>query len=262
MKTPVFKERVVSALIFAPLVASSVYFGGYYFFALIALVTLAGTVEYRNALLKREIHVGKMLVPLSFIVAASGLRGTNFLLATLISGILLIIVASLASGATSGVYGAFGLLYIGGLFGCFSVLRISPGGREWALLVLFVTWATDVGAYLGGVTFGKHKMAPHISPNKSWEGAASGMIAAGLTALAVSHYTGLSSIHSIGLGVILGGLAETGDLAESLFKRFCGIKDSGDFMPGHGGVLDRFDSLLFTGAGGFFLYMLSILLGK
>ena len=123
-----------------------------------------------------------------------------------------------------------------------------PEGLAWLLLALVVTWLSDTGQYLVGRAIGKHPLSPRISPKKTVEGLVGGtLVAMGTGALAVSLF-GLD-LHPvvgalIGLGIAIVGV--TGDLAESLMKRQAGVKDSGSFIPGHGGMLDRIDSLLFT----------------
>jgi phosphatidate cytidylyltransferase len=111
--------------------------------------------------------------------------------------------------------------------------------------VLFIIWTFDTGAYISGILFGKHKMAPSISPKKSWEGFFGGMVFAILVAYIYARFTSLLTITDwIILSIIIVLAGTTGDLFESLIKREAGIKDSGKIMPGHGGILDRFDSLL------------------
>jgi len=111
--------------------------------------------------------------------------------------------------------------------------------------VLLIIWTYDSGAYISGVLFGKHKMAPNISPKKSWEGFFGGMIFAVIVSFLYSKYTSLLNFTDwIVLSIIIVLAGTTGDLIESLMKREAGVKDSGTIMPGHGGILDRFDSLL------------------
>lgn len=126
------------------------------------------------------------------------------------------------------------------------------GGRLWRLMALFplflmvMVWANDTFAYLVGVACGKHKMAPHLSPKKSWEGFAGGLAATiGIGVLAM-HLLESSLLWGGGLGLFVGVGAVAGDLFESRLKRRAGVKDSGNILPGHGGFLDRFDSLLFA----------------
>jgi len=128
-----------------------------------------------------------------------------------------------------------------------SFLRLDSGAA-WIVFVLTITFINDTGAYFTGRAFGKHRMAPYISPKKSWEGAAGGLIAAIVVGALLVILLGLPI--NIWLGALLGGVGsiagQAGDLAESLIKRQVDIKDSGHLIPGHGGILDRVDSLLFT----------------
>jgi phosphatidate cytidylyltransferase len=106
-------------------------------------------------------------------------------------------------------------------------------------------WASDSGAYFVGKFFGRHKLFERISPKKTWEGFMGGMAAALLAALLWSQYTNFMAVHHwYVLGIIIVAVGTWGDLVESMFKRNMNIKDSGSFLPGHGGVLDRFDGLL------------------
>lgn len=113
--------------------------------------------------------------------------------------------------------------------------------------MFIIVWLSDTGAYLVGVRFGKHKLLERISPKKSWEGFFGGIAASLIGAYILSNYfTTLSSTHWVALGAIIGLTAVLGDLIESMFKRSVGVKDSGTLLPGHGGILDRFDSVLFA----------------
>jgi phosphatidate cytidylyltransferase len=130
-------------------------------------------------------------------------------------------------------------------------LRRLDSGRDWVLLAIFATFATDTVAYLLGRAFGKHHMAPAISPGKTWEGAAAGL-AGGLAATVALAFILDLTPHPLSYpGVILLGFlipifAQLGDLAESLLKRSAGVKDAGHLIPGHGGMLDRMDSIMFS----------------
>ena len=126
-------------------------------------------------------------------------------------------------------------------------LRLDPGAA-WILMALLITFANDTTAYFVGRAWGRRRMAPYISPNKSWEGAAGGMLGAIAAGGLLVPLLGLPIPAPIGM--LLGGIGsiagQAGDLAESLLKRQVGVKDSGHLIPGHGGLLDRADSLLFT----------------
>ncbi len=147
----------------------------------------------------------------------------------------------------------FGALYTGGLFSLQLLLRHPGDGAEnlgflWLFLTYLLTWSVDVGSYLAGRAFGRHKLAPAISPGKTVEGAVGGVVASAGMALGAGTYVmGLFGAgHALALGLLFAVVAPLGDLVESAFKRDCGVKDSSNLIPGHGGVLDRFDSLLFT----------------
>lgn len=142
-----------------------------------------------------------------------------------------------------------GILYLGWISSRYVALIELPQGREWVILALFSTFACDTSAYFVGRAFGRHKMAPAISPAKTWEGAAGGLAGTVIIALCVSRIFKLpiDTLHTVLLSVVISIFAQTGDLVESLFKRNMGTKDSGTALPGHGGVLDRIDSVVFTG---------------
>jgi len=147
----------------------------------------------------------------------------------------------------------FGVLYIGGLLSFQIMLRSGPvyqnnGGADWLLLVYLVTWSADVGSYFCGKLFGKHKLSPVLSPGKTWEGVLGGVLfGVAVSWLFGSELAGLYPPgHALFYGVLIGVFAPVGDLVISIFKRDAGVKDSSRLIPGHGGMLDRFDSLLFT----------------
>lgn len=127
---------------------------------------------------------------------------------------------------------------------CWLWLRVMPEGRETVLWLMGVVWATDTGAYFAGRAIGGPRLAPKISPNKTWAGLIGGMLsAAGVAALIAAFVHGPSLALAL-LGATLAVVAQTGDLAESALKRHAGVKDSGRLIPGHGGILDRVDGLM------------------
>jgi phosphatidate cytidylyltransferase len=142
----------------------------------------------------------------------------------------------------------FGLLYLPLLLGHLALLRGLPFGREWIFLVLLIVMAGDTAAYFTGVTLGRRKLYPAISPNKSIEGAIGGLAGSLVGALVAKFgfFPALTLPDCLILGIFLGVLGQLGDLFESMLKRSFGVKDSGTIIPGHGGMLDRLDSLLFA----------------
>lgn len=140
-----------------------------------------------------------------------------------------------------------GLLYVGFLGSHLVLLRDAPNGRDWVLLALLATFATDTTAYFSGRLLGRTRIAPEISPGKTLEGSLGGL-AAGIAAVLVLNWAldAGADAEIIPLAILVPLLAQLGDLAESLIKRGAGVKDASQVIPGHGGLLDRLDSLLFT----------------
>ncbi len=152
----------------------------------------------------------------------------------------------------SGVWTVLGVLYAGWLLSHLVALRGLDEGRNWVFFAMFVTFAYDTVAYFTGRSLGRHKLAPRISPGKTWEGTIGGLIGAVLFSLLFTLSTPFALPINWGEAVLLGLLVsvfgQMGDLLESLFKRCVRVKDSGKLIPGHGGLLDRMDSIVFAGA--------------
>jgi phosphatidate cytidylyltransferase len=149
-----------------------------------------------------------------------------------------------------------GVLYIGLTLSYLLLIRGLPDGSLWIFFVVVVTWAGDTGAYVAGKSLGRHALAPVISPKKTYEGLAGGLFFACVLALVAREWflPALSREDCLLLGLLLTAAGLIGDLAESAIKRGAGFKDSGALIPGHGGMLDRLDSLLFT-APAFYYYV-------
>jgi phosphatidate cytidylyltransferase len=142
----------------------------------------------------------------------------------------------------------FGIFYIGFLLSYVSLIRNMIDGKQWVLFLIATVWAGDISAFLSGSLFGKHKLYPKISPNKTYEGLAGAIVGSIIVALSFALLfvpqleIGLCILLAIGLGV----LGQLGDFTESMLKRSAHAKDSGSLIPGHGGMLDRLDSFLFS----------------
>ncbi|HEB57083.1 MAG TPA: phosphatidate cytidylyltransferase [Gammaproteobacteria bacterium] len=140
-------------------------------------------------------------------------------------------------------------------------LRSAPAfGPGYVLLLLLLIWSADSAAYFSGRQWGRRKLLPRVSPGKSWEGVAGAMLAATLLAIGAAFYFELPPLEFVILALVVTAISIAGDLTESLFKRQVNIKDSGVLLPGHGGVLDRIDSL--TSAAPFFLGGMLLIVGK
>ncbi|MEA3505913.1 MAG: phosphatidate cytidylyltransferase [Elusimicrobiota bacterium] len=258
-------KRVISAIAAIPVAFLFILWGGFPFFMLTLGILIAGLFEFYNMCSAKKIPAIKwwgataamfLLINSYFITSGKyimwGKDPTVFIVTASIMGTMIIIIlqrelkeALLKAGIT-----LLGVFYVVWLGGHMIFLRdIEPFGFRYTLIAFTVTWAADIGAYYSGFSFGRKTL--HIaSPNKSRAGAAGAVIAGALTMiaavyiLALNEYINLS--HSIVMGALVGIFAVFGDLSESVIKRNCSFKDSGVFLPGHGGVLDRIDSLLFT----------------
>jgi len=152
-----------------------------------------------------------------------------------------------------------GGFYIGWLISHFISLRLLPQGYTWVMLTFLITWAGDSGAYFAGLKWGKRPFWPRLSPKKTWEGTIGGWLAGMLAAIILGTIGGVALPHSLALGVIVATITPFGDLAISMVKRQVGVKDSGSLFPGHGGMLDRVDSLLFAVVGVYY-YVVNVVL--
>ena len=153
------------------------------------------------------------------------------------------------AAVTSWAWTLTGMLYVGWLLSHFVALRGLDPGREWVFLTLFTTFASDSAAFFIGRAWGRHHLAPHISPRKTWEGTIAGVFGAIIVSLLLVTPLNLplSYAGAILLGMAVSIFGQAGDLVESLLKRNMGVKESGKLLPGHGGFLDRMASVVFAG---------------
>jgi phosphatidate cytidylyltransferase len=141
-----------------------------------------------------------------------------------------------------------GFLYVPFLLSHLVLTRALPHGVAWVFMLLFVVMCGDSAAFYVGTAIGKHRLYPAVSPKKSIEGAVGGLVGSVCGALLARFllFPELAIGHAVAVALLLGVLGQVGDLFESMIKRSCGVKDSGTIIPGHGGVLDRLDSILFA----------------
>lgn len=249
--------RVVSALVLLPVVLFLLVKGGFFFACLIAFAAGVCTSEYYGI-------TQRPLSPLRWL--GVGVAGALPLLiqwkpalATavafwLVAGFFFaawayhLIRGPLAEAPTLAAHAVTGVLYGGvGLF-ALAVVRNGDRGFEWVMCALIITWMNDTAAYFAGRFLGRHKLYPAVSPNKTWEGFGGGMIGSvgGLFLHRALLFPALTPLDCVLLGVAGGIVGPIGDLCESMLKRAYGAKDSGKILPGHGGLLDRIDALLFN----------------
>lgn len=263
-------RRVYAALVFAPLFYVLVRHGTpVAFFTLVTAAALLALVEfYRLYFLNQRVPIVAMALGLSL----SGLLLASFQWPDLIServvlllGLMAVLMyrlgsrRSLSQSLIDSAVLIFGILYIGLTLGHLLLTRAQEGGQFLIFFVVLVTWASDTGAYYVGRTLGRHRLAPMVSPNKTVEGLIGGLVLAVLLALAARAWflPSFTVADCLATGVLLSLAGSLGDLAESVLKRSAGVKDSGTILPGHGGMLDRLDSLLFT-APVFYYYVLFV----
>jgi len=252
-------RRVLAAVVFLPIFYYLVHdLGPIAFFGLVVVAGMLAVGEFYR------LHLGQAPWPwwCWLGVAATGLLLSSAQWPTLVTDrtVLLGTVAialcmpllsgkSLREALTDGMILIMGVLYIGLALSYLLFTRGMPDGALLIFFVVLVTWAGDTGAYVAGKSMGRHALAPVVSPKKTYEGLAGGLILACLMAVVARAWflPAFSLIDCLVLGVILTITGLIGDLAESAVKRSAGFKDSGALIPGHGGMLDRLDSLLFTG---------------
>lgn len=256
------RARIITAAIGVPIALGAAWAGGWLFTAMVALLAVGGWREFYRLLpfpVKPNLvqYMGGLFTVLFIVIEKTSvpflslevfwmlsvlcLFSTIFILRD--SQIMPVILCSIA-----------GVGYLGVGFAQFIKVRnwelagIQDGGLILLAMVVVATWMNDSFAYFVGTRIGRRRLCPEISPGKSWEGACAGVFAAMATIVAVGMLCQLPfSIFSLLLlGFVVGCLGILGDLAESGLKRWSGVKDSGEFFPGHGGVLDRLDSLLFV----------------
>ena len=247
------QTRLISAGVGIPALLLAIWAGGYWTSAVAALAALLAVRELgallRGVGLRPLQEEGAVWGAAVVLLAPSGGRNVLLALATGAVAVLIVAVATRRSTASLGDWMttlaamAYATLPLTALV----LLREGEAGVAWLLVAFFATFATDTGAYAVGRLAGRHALAPRISPGKTWEGAGGGLVAG--TGAAVALVAVLGSIEtSLGAAVLLGlGIAlaaQAGDLAESALKRRAGAKDSGTLIPGHGGLLDRMDSLI------------------
>jgi phosphatidate cytidylyltransferase len=224
------------------------------FFVLVVVVVLLAQYELLDALIKTN-H--RPVVPFAILCGLGMLVTAYFeeprLLSAVLAGALVgafVLALRPQRGPTAMTDVAWSLLSVawigGGGAGAVLILMMDPSGLSLLISFVFITALDDIGAYFVGTRFGKHKMAPSLSPAKSWEGFVGGMITSLLGGMAFGYFVdALGVTNGLALGGIAGLLAPVGDLVESMAKREIGIKDSSGLLPGHGGFLDRLDAIIF-----------------
>lgn len=260
--------RIVTALLLLPAVLALLVLGGWWTAALVSAAAAGCALEYgmitggRLGPVQLLAVVGAALIPL-----AAAARPLGF---TAIAGWILWAVFVGASvealfapdrehAPSRTAHAVAGCLYGGLGLGPIAALRVGPSGLQWVISALVITWANDTCAYFAGRLLGRHKLHPSVSPNKTWEGFAGGVVGSvgGMFIARWVAFPGLTPLDCWALGLLGAVLGPLGDLCESMLKRAHGVKDSGMLIPGHGGLLDRVDALLFN-APAVYLYVVVV----
>jgi len=245
-------KRIVSALLALPLLVFIIIQNGFFVKFLIPILAMIALYEFFNAFRQIGIEASKIIGFISifvmFVITFKKITAESILLwmvftmfCILVSNLLKKEFDAIASGIT-----ALGIYYI--VFLAYHILFILNSSYPQLIWLVFITaWVTDTCAYFTGSFIGKRKLCPQISPKKTVEGAIGGIIGSVIISLVFAYFiVPHIFIHCIWIGFIGSILGQIGDLSASIFKRYTGIKDYGKIMPGHGGILDRFDSILFT----------------
>jgi phosphatidate cytidylyltransferase len=245
--------RLATAAVGIPLLLGVIYIGGALYLLVIGAALTVGLFEFARAFRLADTRLTGLLAAATVAAAAGAARGPAAVLAAVAAGtaaslVVLILRGRIPPALNDWALALAGFLYVALLGQYFVALRWLDDGRAWVYLAAFTTFATDTGAYAVGRLLGRHKLAPRISPGKTVEGGLGGLVAGALAAVALNRLLGLdhadAAMLALGAGAAVAG--QLGDLAESLIKRVAGVKDMGALLPGHGGILDRLDSLLFV----------------
>ena len=291
-KARIFLRRFSSSVILWSVVLAAMFSGNkllsdYVFVLFMMVLACVGLLEFYGLVEKRELvcfkswgtGAGVLLMIGTFFhltghlgINNSPARVNDFETSFLIIFVLGLCLRQFVSRSnTAGILAIsttlFGLMYVPWLLNFIQKINFFPGigenGKYYVLYFILVTKFSDTGAYAVGSLIGRHKMIPRISPGKTWEGFGGAIVVATATSLIFAHFfadkmPGMKPLHAVVLGVVLSATAVIGDLIESLFKREAGVKDSGSFFPGIGGILDLLDSLLFN-APIMYLYLRHVL---
>ena len=248
-------KRIITSAVLISLIVGVIFFD-WLCALVITLFIIAGLYEYFVMLERKGINIYKYfgigmgaIIPLSIMFRFEPTKSWELLFIVL--ALFFLIIMQFKRRDSSGVIvdistTLFGILYVSWFFSFLIKIRYLPGGLGFLASLLLITKLGDIGAYLVGSRWGKKPLVPHISPKKTMEGALGGLGFSILGALASKSFLPFGYGQLLVIAVSLGVLGQLGDLSESLLKRDCQVKDSGDIFPGMGGVLDSIDSLLFT----------------
>lgn len=245
-------KRIIVAIIFIPLLLFIFYVGDIPLMSLLMIISVIMIQEFREMLINKKIVLSRAIIPLNAVLFLCSLNFSLQITFFVFLGIFLFLAAryiftnQIKDAFQKIAYSIFGIFYTGFLFSFIFHIRNFANGAYLVLIMLILTWITDSVAYFVGKHLGKHRRLFSASPNKSLEGFVGGIAAAFIFACLFQTFLQISFQNAIFLGLTTGIFGQFGDLFESMLKRDFDRKDSSAFLPGHGGILDRFDSLLFA----------------
>ena len=260
-----FKQRLLSGIVLVILALIFIIYGGNLLLAVLGIISLIGLYElYRVFKIEKSLPglFGYLATAVFYLNLAFGFIPDNmmFVMALLILCMCSFVFCYPKYHANQIIAAFFGVFYVSIMLSCIYQTRSLPGGRYLVWLIFLCSWGCDTCAYCVGMLFGKHKMTPKLSPKKSVEGAVGGVIGAAVLTIIYGFifkgYMGADNQYILMMAVISAAgalLSMVGDLAASAVKRNFDIKDYGKLIPGHGGILDRFDSVIFTAPVIFYL---------
>jgi phosphatidate cytidylyltransferase len=259
-----FRQRLMTAGVLIALFVAILLFSPAWLLCIVAtLIILLASWEYLDMTCAEQSAPDRLLCLslASFIPAAASSGRPECLYGALFASVLLLAVRAIASKRDLRVrfeelqLCLFGILYVSFGLSHFLLLRNLEAWKPWIFTVLIVTYAGDVAAYASGTRWGRTKLSPLLSPKKTVEGAVGGLVASILAGWVckVVFFSALTAAQALWVASVLSISGQIGDLLESLVKRSCGAKDSGRMLPGHGGILDRIDSILFAGPVGYYM---------
>ena len=258
-------KRILTAFIGIPIAVYVINYGEWLFATAILVLTLLAWYEFYIIMQNKDIKVFYRLgILINILILGCAWLGNyhEFVIVLFVStmlALLKIVTSGTNFTVVDAAFSLLGISYIGMSFAHLLLLRSTDNslylmtswgelsvGAAYVWLAFVGTWASDTFAFFIGTYFGRHKLCPMISPKKTIEGALGGMLGSVIAIVVLGLLFKLPVSHSIFMGILVGIVAPIGDLIESAIKRFAGVKDSGRIFPGHGGVLDRFDSIMFT----------------
>ncbi len=261
----ILRKRVLTAIFGVPLAVYVINYGEWLFFVMILLLSLIAWKEFSAMLKRKQIPTSNytVIVGLVFLLGSAwqgNIQEFMMIVTLVILAVLFrVVVGNGSFSVASAAFTIMGFLYVGLPFSHLIMLRILDHdqqimtllgsisqGAAYLWLPFIGTWASDTFGYFVGTFLGKHKLCPIISPAKTIEGAAGGLAGSVFGVVLVGFLFHLNIFHLVIIGLLVGFAAPAGDLVESALKRYTGVKDSGRLLPGHGGVLDRFDSIMFA----------------